>query len=70
MIERCGHVQERKTVEGDVATPASVLSIADFITPVRPKLLAKLPIRKVVEVNLHETFGQPLTPFASNSCQK
>ena len=62
--------QGRKMVESDAATLASVHSIADFITPVRPKLLVKLQVSKVAEVNTHKTLGQLPSPSATNSCQE
>ena len=48
-----------KTVWRDVLTPTSVHCIADFVTPVRLKLLVKQPVRKVAEVNLQQVSLPP-----------
>ena len=50
----------------NIATPTLVHSTADFITPISPKLLVKLPVRKVAEVKPHKILGQPTSPSATN----
>ena len=67
MVDSCMQAQGRKTAASDGTTPASVHSIADFITPVRLKLLIKLPVRKVAEINPHKTLGQPPSPSATKT---
>ena len=57
VVDSCVQVWGRKTAVSYVATPTSVCFTADFIIPVRPKLLVKVSVRKVAEVNPNETLG-------------
>ena len=45
MVDSRVWAKGRKTAESDVDTPTSVCFIVDLISPVRPRLLGKLPVR-------------------------
>ena len=59
VFDSCVWTKGKKTAASDFATPTSVRSIADFISPVMPILLIKPPVRKVALWDSHQV---PLLP--------